>query len=47
MAWNLGFVSAEEYQRAVALKPVSSERPEAAVSQQRSGRDALEIAGRR
>ncbi len=30
MAWNLGFVSAEEYQRAVALKPVSSERPEAA-----------------
>lgn len=30
MAWNLGFVSAEEYQRAVALKPVSSEQPEAA-----------------
>ncbi len=30
MAWNLGFVNAEEYQRAVALKPVSSERPEAA-----------------
>ena len=30
MAWNLGTMSAEEYQRAVALKPVSSERPEAA-----------------
>ena len=30
MAWNLGYMSAEEYQRAVALKPVSSERPEAA-----------------
>lgn len=30
VAWNLGLMSAEEYQRAVALKPVSSERPEAA-----------------
>lgn len=30
-AWNLGYLSAEEYQRAVDLKPVSGEQPEAAV----------------
>lgn len=30
-AWNLGYLSAEEYQRAVDLKPVSGEKPEAAV----------------
>lgn len=30
-AWNLGYLSAEEYQRAVDLKPVTGEKPEAAV----------------
>ncbi|MFO7632501.1 MAG: tyrosine-type recombinase/integrase, partial [Caldilinea sp.] len=29
-AWNLGYLTAEEYQRATALKPVMGERPEAA-----------------
>ncbi len=30
-AWNLGYLSAEEYQRAVDLKPVTGEQPDAAV----------------
>ena len=30
-AWNLGLLTAEEYQRAVALKPVSGEQPDAAI----------------
>ena len=30
VAWNLGYLTAEEYQRAVSLKPVVGEQPEAA-----------------
>src|SRR4030095_15313867 len=30
VAWNLGYLTAEEYQRAVDLKPVTGEQPEAA-----------------
>jgi site-specific recombinase XerD len=29
-AWNLGYLTAEEYQRAVDLKPITGEQPEAA-----------------
>jgi integrase/recombinase XerD len=29
-AWNLGYLTAEEYQRAVDLKPIIGEQPEAA-----------------